>query len=74
MYLGRAKIRGMQNDDLKRGRPGLSAEKGRAKAIFVALRPKERELLEKLAAAEGRSLSGQIRQLIRAQLFGEGPA
>lgn len=35
---------------------------------FVALSAEERAALEKLARDEGRSMSGQLRQLLRARL------
>jgi len=47
------------------------SREGPRKACFVSLAPDEREEIVKLAAEDGRSVSGFLRELVRARLADE---
>ena len=55
-------------NEYRRGRPSLTPTGGLTKPTFVALAPPEREVLKSLAEANGRSVSGQIRHIVRKWL------
>lgn len=50
----------------KTGRP--ASDEARKVQTFVSFTPRERTVLEKMAAREGRSLSQQIRFIVRERL------
>ena len=52
----------------KQGRPTASDEEARKIQTFVSLTREERDALERLAEQEGRTVSGQIRFLVRGRL------